>query len=268
MTKINPEFISDISSLRLYTIIRDENEGVVYLQRFKISSETTPAEIRKVVDLIEAGGLCFKHGNKRTGNIKYALKDSSLAPKIKKLVLVKIVKSELAVKDEKGNLAQKPVEDTINIDLTRDASVESKIEEMTDQEASILQSIRAKLIKFFGLDVLSKSTVGVSAPVSQRNVTAQTSSSVVPSTRKVVEVARPKGRAELSREQLKIDEQKNQAARKEKREEQKLSKELDEKSDSRRRKDIKSAEKQEEIRNEDLKKALTPRKSSKKKKTS
>lgn len=237
----NDDFITDIKALRIFTV--EKKGDVVYLQRFKIGKETTKDEIQRIISLIEVGRMCFKHGHKRDANIKYAINASNPLGKVEKVVLVKIIKPE----DEKIK-----TEDKVEIDIATGEEVADKLETMSAEEMSILQKIKQKLIQIFGLEVITKQDKGVpTKAVSERKITKSDTTG----TQKISSTVKPKTTAASKSRSSKVivaeEEQANQDIRKQKREAQKLSEELDQKFDDRLRKDIKSAEKRSRIVKED-----------------
>lgn len=251
---ISNEFITDIKEMKLFTVEVDSNTRTAYLKRFKIDRNTTASEIQKVVSLIEKGCMCFKHGNKRTANIRYALTHSQQTVKIEKLVLVKMIKSDISPSGE-GKVEKDEVE--IDIAIGENA-VTDKLEVMSRGEESLLQSIKAKLISLFGLDVIANKATVTAAIPKHRKVTVSVENGPL------LENIHSKpqktflqniGTKKTSKKRMAQEEAINQDVRKKKSAAKEISDELDDKFDKKLKKDINFSEKHSEILKDDIKKS-------------
>nr|WP_166155339.1 hypothetical protein [Neochlamydia sp. AcF84]NGY94854.1 hypothetical protein [Neochlamydia sp. AcF84] len=249
--KINTQdLFNDINALRLYevaeSVSRENGKKSYTIKRVKLNQHDSIERIEALITKLNEGKIWLKVGKRREGTVKYAgkgLKPSEIASIILK-------------KQDKTDKTQ--IE--ISIDITKE-NLEDQVEEMSHQDISLLERIAKSLQATFKLDIQKKVNSQAriinhpvaSSPVKSKHALA--AKATMPEEKKVTY----RSRSQESKKEKKIEEEKAiEKQRVQKRKALTLAKELDEKSDKRRLRAIKSTEKQKEI----LKAMPSPRKAS------
>lgn len=240
MNNISPQvkyLIEDINSLRLFKVEKVGHAFVI--EKITISRNDQFEKIENLIQTINEGRVWVKHGHRKTGNVKYAGKGVDLSE----------VQSIILKKRDKNDETQ-----TIDIDITKE-HLEDQIEEMSEQDISLLEKIGKALKNIFEKDRQAKedATNHASLIVSSKSATHKIKKQV--EQQPVVQTKNSKNTIKQKERSLsKEDEKSNEKAREKKHKQLEISQELDQKADTLRHKDIRSDEKRQDLLSEDFSK--------------
>lgn len=239
--------IEDFNAFRLFEVVEEkkgETGRIFIIKRVKISENDTIHDtiqrIETIKKLLHEGRILQKTGRRKDGSFKYLGK--GLDPKktnIESIIIKKSVENsiiDVPVKDIASHIA---------------GMTEQDFRAIQTESLSLLEKIMNALKEQFAKERQANPGAGMAPAEVSMAVAPKEKAKVSDSLKKQAPARTPK---ELQKEMVEEQEKANEDNRAKKRKETKLAKELDEKSDSRRWKDIQSNQKQEEIIKEDLKK--------------